>query len=135
MTSKASQLPRPSMAPSAAGGLRYSLAPGRHTLSSTQGQASPRLAEKQRELDSLMALRQVSATLVKQFTDLEQKMDTMCQGTESVASVLSSWQNVFRAINIAGQQIVNDEDDDQAPPPNLPEPLVRIPTDPSAMQE
>ncbi|CAI6338391.1 unnamed protein product [Periconia digitata] len=92
-----------------------------------------RIAEKKAELASLKDLQTLSAGLADQMQMLAEKLDTLSDGTEAVAAVLSNWHNVLRAINMASSKLPQPKDDDnvddrlEAEPP-LPQTLVRIPT-------
>ncbi|KAJ1030084.1 hypothetical protein NDA16_000997 [Ustilago loliicola] len=67
--------------------------------SSSANQA--RLISKQAELEGLRALKDQSAKMVKELERLAEKVDIMADGGDSIASVMGSWQGVFRAIQIA----------------------------------
>ncbi|SJX60671.1 uncharacterized protein SRS1_11899 [Sporisorium reilianum f. sp. reilianum] len=67
--------------------------------SSSANQA--RLISKQAELEGLRALKDQSARMVKELERLAEKVDIMADGGDSIASVMGSWQGVFRAIQIA----------------------------------
>jgi DASH complex subunit DAD2 len=75
------------------------------TNPSSSTQQSPalvaRIAEKKAELASLKELQALSAGLADQMEQLEQKLATLNDGTEAVATVLSNWHNVLRAISMA----------------------------------
>ncbi|KAI1497389.1 DASH complex subunit Dad2-domain-containing protein [Biscogniauxia marginata] len=104
------------------------------------GQSSVLLAridEKKAELDNLKELRDLSAAVAEQMEALEQKLATLSDGTEAIATVLGNWHNVLRAINMASAkipsprnaddgQLSSQEDPDSVP---LPQTLVRIPTE------
>lgn len=60
-----------------------------------------RLISKQAELEGLRALKDQSARMVKELERLAEKVDIMADGGDSIASVMGSWQGVFRAIQIA----------------------------------
>lgn len=53
------------------------------------------------ELENLKELRDLSGTLAKQMSVLEEKLATLKDGTEAVACVLANWEHVLRAINMA----------------------------------
>ncbi|GAC73861.1 hypothetical protein PANT_9c00337 [Moesziomyces antarcticus T-34] len=67
--------------------------------SSSANQA--RLVSKQAELEGLRALKDQSAKMVKELERLAETVDQMADGGDSIASVMGSWQGVFRAIQIA----------------------------------
>jgi len=96
-----------------------------------------RVNEKRLELENLKQLKDLSAALAGQMATLEQKLATLADGTEAVASVLSNWHNVLRAISMASMKIPRPKDtednevesmqkESEAP---LPQTLVRIPTE------
>ncbi|KAI5928308.1 DASH complex subunit Dad2-domain-containing protein [Camillea tinctor] len=102
------------------------------------GQSSVLLAridEKKAELDNLKELRDLSAAVAEQMEALEQKLSTLSDGTEAIATVMGNWHNVLRAINMASAKIPSPRNvddgqsssrDDSVP---LPQTLVRIPTE------
>ncbi|KAI0025693.1 DASH complex subunit Dad2-domain-containing protein [Xylariomycetidae sp. FL0641] len=103
------------------------------------GQSSALLArinEKKAELDNLKELRELSAAVADQMEALEQKLATLSDGTEAIATVVGNWHNVLQAINMASAKIPNPRssttDDEQGTEENslpLPQTLVRIPTE------
>ena len=69
---------------------------------STQTNAlQARINEKKVELENLRQLRDLSAALAGQMQQLEQKLQTLSDGTEAVAAVLGNWNSVLRAIQMA----------------------------------
>jgi len=77
-----------------------------------------RINEKRAELENLKQLKELSGNLADQMQALEDRLSTLSDGTEgssplegsadmclllcaAVAAVLSNWQNVLRAINMA----------------------------------
>ncbi|XXG97085.1 hypothetical protein Hte_003380 [Hypoxylon texense] len=106
--------------------------------SQSTGQSSALLArvnEKKAELENLKELRDLSAAVANQMEALEQKLATLSDGTEAIATVVGNWHNVLRAINMASAKIPNpknaDETEQKAQEDTLPLPqtLVRIPTE------
>ncbi|KAI4862940.1 DASH complex subunit Dad2-domain-containing protein [Hypoxylon rubiginosum] len=106
--------------------------------SQSTGQSSALLArvnEKKAELENLKELRDLSAAVANQMEALEQKLATLSDGTEAIATVVGNWHNVLRAINMASAKIPNpknaDESEQKAQEDTLPLPqtLVRIPTE------
>ncbi|ORY64407.1 DASH complex subunit Dad2-domain-containing protein [Pseudomassariella vexata] len=109
-----------------------------HAQSTGQSSAlQARINEKKAELDNLKELRDLSAAVAGQMEALEQKLSTLSDGTEAIATVLGNWHNVLRAINMASAKIPQprDTDDSQSSaqegpvPVPLPQTLVRIPTE------
>ncbi|KAI1093811.1 DASH complex subunit Dad2-domain-containing protein [Rostrohypoxylon terebratum] len=95
-----------------------------------------RVNEKKAELENLKELRELSAAVASQMEALEQKLATLSDGTEAIATVVSNWHNVLRAINMASTKIptprnVDDEGETKTQEDTLPLPqtLVRIPTE------
>ncbi|KAL4877240.1 DASH complex subunit Dad2-domain-containing protein [Aspergillus karnatakaensis] len=97
-----------------------------------------RIASKKAELENLVQLRDMSNTLAGQMEALQAKLETLKDGTESIACVLANWDNVLRAITMASTQMTalkgiaeNGTGDDakNRAPSSLPLPatLVRIP--------
>ncbi|CCV00069.1 unnamed protein product [Malassezia sympodialis ATCC 42132] len=103
---------RASMAPRAsqASRTRMSMAPGAGGVSSS---VAARLAAKQAELQALQHLRAESARLAQELTDLSERVDTLVTGGQTIASVMASWQGVFRAIQLA-QAAMSKSDADPA---------------------
>ncbi|KAI1388786.1 DASH complex subunit Dad2-domain-containing protein [Hypoxylon trugodes] len=108
-------------------------------LGQSTGQSSTlqaRVNEKKAELENLKELRDLSAAVAGQMEALEQKLATLSDGTEAIATVVGNWHNVLRAINMASAKIptprntddttVKAEEDTSVP---LPQTLVRIPTE------
>ena len=87
--------PRPTALPSH---VRPSTGFGQQSLQQTALQR--KIEEKKAELDSLKQLRHLSAGLVRQMEQLEEKLSTLSDGTEAVAAVLANWGNVLRAIHM-----------------------------------
>ena len=93
-----------------------------------------RIAEKKAELANLRELRDLSAQLANQMSQLEDKLSTLSNGTEAVAAVLGNWHNVLRAIHMASTKIPAPNEEAQVNGVNvdeksldLPQTLVRIP--------
>ncbi|KAK7980132.1 hypothetical protein PG990_002996 [Apiospora arundinis] len=92
-----------------------------------------RINEKKAELENLKELRELSAAVANEMEALEQKLSTLSDGTEAIATVLNNWHNVLRAINMASAKIPKPSEsketasnEETAP---LPQTLVRIPTE------
>ncbi|KAI5863356.1 DASH complex subunit Dad2-domain-containing protein [Durotheca rogersii] len=64
-----------------------------------------RVNEKRAELENLQELRDLSAAVASQMEALEQKLATLSDGTEAIATVLGNWHNVLRAINMASGRL------------------------------
>ncbi|KAI0843401.1 DASH complex subunit Dad2-domain-containing protein [Hypoxylon sp. FL0890] len=94
-----------------------------------------RVNEKKAELENLKELRDLSAAVANQMEALEQKLATLSDGTEAIATVVGNWHNVLRAINMASAKIPSPRTADEAavnPQEDtlpLPQTLVRIPTE------
>lgn len=87
-----------------------------------------KITEKRNELESLNEIKKFSAMLNSQLEELEDKMNCMAEGTESVALVLSNWQNVVRSVSLASLGLLKytaKEKDEKTTMP-MPECLVRI---------
>ncbi|KAK5997808.1 DASH complex subunit DAD2 [Cladobotryum mycophilum] len=91
-----------------------------------------RIEEKRAELEHLKELRDLSAAVATQMEALEQKLSTLSDGTEAIATVVGNWHNVLRAINMASAKLAKppttEEAASEATEP-LPQTLVRIPTE------
>ncbi|KAI1135248.1 DASH complex subunit Dad2-domain-containing protein [Hypoxylon sp. FL0543] len=94
-----------------------------------------RVNEKKAELENLKELRDLSAAVANQMEALEQKLATLSDGTEAIATVVGNWHNVLRAINMASAKLPSPRNADEAattPQEDtmpLPQTLVRIPTE------
>ncbi|KAH8678095.1 DASH complex subunit Dad2-domain-containing protein [Xylariales sp. PMI_506] len=124
---------------SLSGHLRQTSSAGNPNAQST-GQSpalQARINEKKAELENLRELRNLSAAVADQMEALEQKLSTLSDGTEAIATVLGNWHNVLRAINMASAKLpkpLESEDELNATPEGtepipLPQTLVRIPTE------
>ncbi|KAF1849833.1 uncharacterized protein K460DRAFT_372250 [Cucurbitaria berberidis CBS 394.84] len=92
-----------------------------------------RIAEKKAELANLKDLEALSGGLADQMQMLADKLQTLSDGTEAVAAVLSNWHNVLRAIHMASTKLPRPKDEESVEKegedsPPLPQTLVRIPT-------
>ncbi|KAI1117407.1 DASH complex subunit Dad2-domain-containing protein [Nemania sp. NC0429] len=94
-----------------------------------------RVNEKKAELENLRELRDLSAAVAGQMEALQQKLATLSDGTEAIATVVGNWHNVLQAINMASAKIPSPRaagdgqatiEQSQVP---LPQTLVRIPTE------
>lgn len=75
---------------------------GSSSLNAAQSSAlAARIEEKKAELESLRQLRDLSAGLVGQMQQLNDKLSTLTDGTQAVAEVMSNWGTVLRAIATA----------------------------------
>lgn len=108
----------------------YRASKGASSSSSKEG-IQQRIAQKQQEFESLQELKLQSSTLLRSMQELESKLDTLNGGTAAVASVLSNWANVFKAINISTikMQEAREESEEGDKGEDMPETLVRIATD------
>ncbi|RAL61336.1 hypothetical protein DID88_009472 [Monilinia fructigena] len=115
------------------------------SLGSSAGQSpilQARINEKRAELENLKQLRDLSAGLAGQMQMLEEKLSTLSDGTEAVATVLGNWHNVLQAISMASMKIPkpkepNDIEEESERKTGsevpLPQTLVRIPTEHAPM--
>ncbi|KAG9520181.1 hypothetical protein KCU73_g3502, partial [Aureobasidium melanogenum] len=103
------------------------------SLSTSNSQTSAlqqRINEKRAELENLKHLRELSAGLAGQMEQLEEKLSTLSDGTQAIATVLSNWHTVLRAIHMASAHIAKPQQDTEPEPDAqlpLPQTLVRIP--------
>ncbi|KAK8093824.1 DASH complex subunit Dad2-domain-containing protein [Apiospora hydei] len=92
-----------------------------------------RINEKKAELENLKELRELSAAVANEMEALEQKLSTLSDGTEAIATVLNNWHNVLRAINMASAKIPRPSEAKETASDEettaLPQTLVRIPTE------
>lgn len=92
-------------------------------------QLQERIEQKRTELQHLTQIRDYTETVTNQLGELQEQLDHIVDGTESVALVLSAWQTVVRSISLAsiGLQKYSQQDYETGKP--LPESLVRMPLD------
>lgn len=88
-----------------------------------------KIAEKKAELENLNEIKKFTSILTNQLDDLEDKLDYMAEGTESVALVLSNWQNVVKSVSLASLGLLKYSEKDYENGTPLPECLVRIKLD------
>jgi DASH complex subunit DAD2 len=81
-----------------------------------QQRIQQRIAAKEQEYESLLQLKQHADTLLASMKQLETELSTLSQGTETVASVMANWANVFKAINISTINLQKQQEaqDDEA---------------------
>lgn len=98
---------------------------------STKEGIQQRIAQKQQEYESLLQLKLQSESLLRSMQDLEGKLGTLNGGTAAVASVLSNWANVFKAINMSTIKMQENQavSDERELGEEMPETLVRISTE------
>lgn len=103
------------------------------TSSSSKEGIQQRIAQKQQEYDSLLQLKIQSDILLQSMHGLESKLDTLNGGTAAVASVLSNWASVFKAINVSTVKVqaAREKDQEGTVEDDMPETLVRISTNKS----
>ncbi|ERS96271.1 hypothetical protein HMPREF1624_07180 [Sporothrix schenckii ATCC 58251] len=107
------------------GHLRQTSVPGASTGMSLQA----RVNEKREELENLKQLRDLSAAVASQMEALEEKLSTLSDGTEAIATVMANWHNVLRAINMASTKLPRAPTENEDSSVSLPQMLVRIPTE------
>ncbi|KAI9597192.1 DASH complex subunit Dad2-domain-containing protein [Syncephalis fuscata] len=76
------------------------------------------LEEKQRELQGLLAIRDLSRGLHNYMETLCERIDELNSGYEAISQVMGNWQNVFRDMNLVeaqkkAQQIQNNLEDNR----------------------
>lgn len=86
-----------------------------------------KIAEKRAELESLTEIKNLTGNLTSQLKELETKLSTMSDGTETVALVLSNWQNVVRSVSLASLGLLKYTEGGDKDEKAMPETLVRIP--------
>lgn len=85
-----------------------------------------KITAKRQELLDLQELRKFTAVLASQLEQIEGKLDTMVDGAESVALILSNWQNVVNSVSLASLGLMKYTAKDYEENTPLPECLVRI---------
>lgn len=85
-----------------------------------------KISAKREELRDLQDLRKFTGLLVSQLEQIESKLDSMADGAESVALILSNWQNVVNSVSLASLGVLKYSAKDYEERAPLPECLVRI---------
>lgn len=67
---------------------------------------SLKLAEKQKELESILQLQQMSGGLVQELQFLEERLSNLADGSEAVALVLENWGSISKAISLASCKLI-----------------------------
>lgn len=88
-----------------------------------------KIEEKREELENLQELKKFTGILVTQLELIEQKFETMADGAESVALVLSNWKSVMNSVSLASLGLLKYSSKDFKDSVPLPECLVRIKLD------
>jgi DASH complex subunit DAD2 len=100
---------------------------------STNNALQQRIALKRAELDNLKQLRDLSGNLATQMGELEKKLATLRDGTESGACVLQNWEGVLSVISMASSKAITtlapQEGAQEPSGTELPVTLVRIPVE------
>ncbi|KAH8693097.1 putative DASH complex subunit DAD2 [Talaromyces proteolyticus] len=98
-----------------------------YSASSQQAVAlTMRIEAKKAELENLCQLRDFSNALATKMQVLETKLSTLKDGTEAIACVLTNWENVLQAINMATRNPVASTTSNNTEESRLPT-LVRVP--------
>lgn len=88
-----------------------------------------RIEDKREELENLQELKKFTGILVSQLEQIEEKFETMADGAESVALVLSNWKSVMNSVSLASLGLLKYSSKDFKESVPLPECLVRIKLD------
>lgn len=94
-----------------------------------------KITEKRAELENLNEIKRFTAVLTNQLDQLQDKLNLMAEGTESVALVLSNWQNVIKSVSLASLGLLKYTEKDYEEGVPLPEGLVRIKLDKDQEEE
>ncbi|CCE83882.1 Piso0_004478 [Millerozyma farinosa CBS 7064] len=94
-----------------------------------------KITEKRAELENLNEIKRFTAVLTNQLDQLQDKLNLMADGTESVALVLSNWQNVIKSVSLASLGLLKYTEKDYEEGVPLPEGLVRIKLDKDQEEE
>lgn len=91
-----------------------------------KGSVQKTIDSKKEELAQFKLLNKYTYDLVLQLEEIEEKLEVMGDGAESVALILSNWQNVINSISLASLGLLkyNERKDGEENP--LPETLIRI---------
>lgn len=89
-------------------------------------QIQQKIEDKRAELRSLSEIRNYTEMLKAQLVDLEDKLDGMVQGSDSVALVLSNWKTVVKSVSLASLGLYKYSEKDYEDLSPLPEGLVRV---------
>lgn len=85
-----------------------------------------KITAKRQELHDLQELKKFTGILASQLEQIEGKLDLMADGAESVALILSNWQNVVNSVLLASLGLLKYSQKDYEENTPLPECLVRI---------
>lgn len=94
-----------------------------------------KITEKRAELENLNEIKRFTAVLTNQLDQLQDKLNLMADGTESVALVLSNWQNVIKSVSLASLGLLKYTEKDYEEGVPFPEGLVRIKLDKDQEEE
>lgn len=94
-----------------------------------KGSIQTAIDEKKKELLQLKVLNKYTYDLVLQLEEILEKLLNMGEGVESVALILSNWQNVINSISLASMGVLKYSAKDYKEQQPLPETLVRIKLD------
>ncbi|KAM9930304.1 hypothetical protein OXX59_000597 [Metschnikowia pulcherrima] len=84
------------------------------------------IEEKARELEELRDIQKFTNTLAGQLEQIEEKLEVMTDGAESVAYILSNWKNVVSAVSLASLGLANHAKRTAQGTEAMPETLVRV---------
>ncbi|KAM9902172.1 hypothetical protein OXX79_004090 [Metschnikowia pulcherrima] len=84
------------------------------------------IEEKARELEELRDIQKFTNTLAGQLEQIEEKLEVMTDGAESVAYILSNWKNVVSAVSLASLGLANHAKRTTQGTEAMPETLVRV---------
>ncbi|KAI3404364.2 DAD2 [Candida oxycetoniae] len=85
-----------------------------------------KISEKRANLEKLREFKNLTNDLANELERIGDQLETMKDGTESIASIMKTWQSVIQSINLASIGLLRMSEDKLSNEMNLPEPLVRI---------
>ncbi|ODV76191.1 Dad2p [Cyberlindnera jadinii NRRL Y-1542] len=87
-----------------------------------------RIEEKKRELEHLSQIKELSLNLCNQLENLEAKLETLADGSEAVALVMSNWNHIIKSVSLASMSLTSytEQSYENKEDPPLPETLVRL---------
>lgn len=91
-----------------------------------KGSLQSAIEAKREELQQFKLLNKYTYDLVLQLEEIEEKLEVMGDGAESVALILSNWQNVINSISLASLGLMKHKERSSDEENPLPETLIRI---------
>ncbi|KAG5417647.1 DAD2 [Candida metapsilosis] len=95
-----------------------------------------KIAEKRANLELLREFKTLTDELANELESISDRLETMRDGTSSVALILSNWQRIIQSISLASLSLLKSTSNGQNVDRDAyPEPLIRINLDEDGEQE